>query len=231
MIENPLAISFGETLTAETLGCITDFAEIGLDSVIEDGLLKEIPFLSTAVSVYRIGQSIRERNHIAKLAAFLTRISEGILSEDDRKRYQEKFQTNTKFRDQELEYILILIDRYINKDKAKLLATLYLAYLDGKIDWKRFAEFSEIIDRLLPADFDCLFEFMCHGGVEVEKAKIEIASVLRLLAVGFVSQEQPVVNALLGMNAPRDSMEYLITGYGREFVKIFEADIRTAHTK
>ena len=229
MTENPLAISFRDSLTEEVSGCVTDFAEIGLDSVMEDGLLKEIPFLSTAVSLYRMGQSIRERNHIAKLAAFMTRINEGILSEEDRKRYQEKFQATAKFRDQELEYILI--DRYISKDKAKLLATLYLAYLDGRIDWNRFAEFSEIIDRLLPADFDCLFEFMCHGGVELEKTKIEIASVLRLLAVGFVSQEQPAVNALLGMNKPRDSMDYLITDYGREFVKIFETDIRAAHAK
>lgn len=229
MTENPLAISFGESITTEVSGCITDFAEIGLDSVMEDGLLKEIPFLSTAISIYRIGQSVHERNHIAKLAAFLNRINERILSEDDRRRYQEKFRTNAKFRDRELEYILILIDRYINKDKAKLLATLYLAYLDEKIDWNRFAEFSEIIDRLLPADFDCLFEFMCHGGVDLEKTKIEIASVLRLLAVGFVSQEQPAVNALLGMDTPRDAMDYLITGYGREFVKIFEADIRAAH--
>lgn len=231
MNSNPLARSFRESLTEEVLGCVTDFAEIGLDSVMEDNLLKEIPFLSTAVSIYRIGQSIRERNHIAKLAAFLDRINEGIHSEEERKRYQEKFQENTKFRDQELEYILILIDRYINRDKAKLLATLYLAYLDEKIDWKRFAEFSEIIDRLLPADFDCLFEFMCHGGVDIEKTKVEIASVLRLLAVGFVSQEQPEIKALIGMNSPRDAMDYLITDYGREFVKIFEADIRTAHTK
>lgn len=231
MTENLLAISFGESITEEVSGCVTEFAEIGLDSVMEDGLLKEIPFLSTAISVYRIGKSIHERNHIAKLAAFLTRINEGILSEDDRIRYRDKFQRNAKFREQELEYILILIDRYINKDKAKLLATLYLAYLDEKIDWTRFAEFSEIIDRLLPADFDCLFEFMCHGGVELEKTKIEIASVLRLLAVGFVSQEQPAVNALLGMNKHCDSMDYLITDYGREFVKIFETDIRAAHAK
>ena len=67
MTENPLAISFGETLTAEVSGCVTDFAEIGLDSVMEDGLLKEIPFLSTAVSVYRIGKSIHERHYWRKI--------------------------------------------------------------------------------------------------------------------------------------------------------------------
>lgn len=72
---------------------------------------------------------------------------------------------------------------------------------------------------------------MCNGCVEIEKSKVEISSVLRLLAVGFVSQEQPAVKVLIGMQEPNDYMDYIITDYGRNLVKIFEGDIRNIYEK
>lgn len=60
---------------------------------------------------------------------------------------------------------MVLLDRYISADKSRMLARLYLSYLDNVISWIEFAEFSEIIDRLLPSDFEWMFEFMFHGGI------------------------------------------------------------------
>lgn len=231
MKDQSLALSFSDSITGEMSGISAEYAELGLDALLEDGLLKDIPIVSTAVSIYRIGKSFRERHHMAKLITFLDGVNKGICNEDKRQEYRDKFYSNEDFRNKEIEYILVLIDRYINLDKPRMLAKLYLAYLDEKINWARFLEFSEILDRLLPSDLDCLFEFMCHGGVDFGKTKIEIASVLRLLAVGFVKQGTPELNALIGAIDPNDSMDYLITNYGREFVRIFESDIRAVHNK
>lgn len=155
MEKQSLALAFGHSLTEEVSGIAGEYAELGLDAMVEDGLFKDIPIVSTAMAVYRIGKSIRERHHIAKLISFLNEINKNVADEDKRKQYQEKFSASEKFRNQEMEYILILIDRYIGAENPKLLARLYLGYLDGKIQWIEFTQYAEVIDRLLPGDIYC----------------------------------------------------------------------------
>lgn len=133
MEEQSLSLSFGNSLTEEVSGIAGEYVELGLDAFTEDGLFKELPFVSSVVAVYRIGKSIRERHHVAKLITFLNEINKGIVDDEKRRHYREKFASNEKFRNQELEYILVLIDRYISFDKPQMLAKLYLAYLDGTI--------------------------------------------------------------------------------------------------
>ena len=63
MEEQSLALSFSNSLTEEVSGITGEYVELGLDALVEDGLFKDIPIVSTAVAVYRIGKSIRERHH------------------------------------------------------------------------------------------------------------------------------------------------------------------------
>lgn len=60
-----------------------------------------------------------------------------------------------------MNYIIIILDRYINHNKTKWLARLYLAYLDEIITWREFLVYSEVIDVLLPGDE----EFLCHDRI------------------------------------------------------------------
>lgn len=186
MDEQSLALSFGDSLTEEVSGCVGEFVEIGIDSVLEDGLLKEIPFISTAVSIYRIGKSIRERHHVAKLAVFLNEINKGVADESERQEYREKFQSNEKFRNQELEYTMILIDRYIGFEKPQMLAKLYLAYLQGAIMWIELTMYAEVIDRFLPGDYNLLAsdaeKFITYHNAGAE-------ALLRLMAMGLVAEK------------------------------------------
>lgn len=152
MDEQSLSLSFGDSLTEDVASIVGEYAELGLDALVEEGLLKDIPIVSTAVAVYRIGKSIREKHHISKLISFLNEINKGIADEEKREQYREKFNSNEKFRNQELEYILILVDRYISFDKPQMLAKLYLAYLDGEIIWEEFTMYAEVIDRFLLLD-------------------------------------------------------------------------------
>ena len=51
-------------------------------------------------------------------------------------------------RNQELEYIMVLIDHYISYDKPDMLAKLYLAYFREDILWQEL--YAEVIDQFLP---------------------------------------------------------------------------------
>lgn len=186
MDEQSLSLSFGDSLTEDVASIVGEYAELGLDALVEEGLLKDIPIVSTAVAVYRIGKSIREKHHISKLISFLNEINKGIADEEKREQYREKFNSNEKFRNQELEYILILVDRYISFDKPQMLAKLYLAYLDGEIIWEEFTMYAEVIDRFLLLDRRTLTttatQTIVHRNIGGE-------SVLRLTALGLMAEK------------------------------------------
>lgn len=183
MEEKTLSIAFADSLKEESISCIGEFAEIGLDAIMDDGILKDVPILSTAIALYKIGGSIKERHNLKKLLTFLKGINQGINDTTKRERYREKFQRNEKFRNQELEYLLVILDRYIDYDKPKLLAKLYLAYLDEEILWKELTMYASIIDHFLPDDYSTLTSFSdsitvhrCVGG----------EAILRLVALGLM---------------------------------------------
>lgn len=217
MDEQSLALSFSNSLTEEVSGITGEYVEIGLDALIEDGPFKDIPIVSTFMSVYRIGNSIWERHHVAKLIAFLNEINKGIVDEEKREKYREKFSGNDKFRNQELEYILILIDRYISFDKPQMLAKLYLAYLDCKITWQEFTQYAEIIDRFLPGDLAWIDE---HRLSECTPNSIAVDGVLRLISMGLVTQKWRKASLYDGYGKNIGGVEmkgYELTSFGMKF--------------
>ncbi len=185
MDDKSLAIAFGESLKEDSIACISDLAEVGLDAIMDDGILKDIPILSTAVAVYKIVSSIKERHNMKKLVMFLNQINHEIPDEQQRFEYQQKFQSNKPFRNQELEYLLVLIERYIGYDKPKMLAKLYAAYLDGFIIWEELTMYAEVIDRFLPLDCNTLIsesnKITVHRNIGGE-------SLLRLVALGLMTE-------------------------------------------
>ena len=222
MEDQSLALSFSNSLTEEVSGITGEYLELGLDALVEDGLLKDIPIVSTAVAVYKIGKSIRERHYVAKLVSFLNGINNGIVDEEKREKYRKKFATNEKFRNQELEYILILTDRYIGFDKPQMLAKLYLAYLDESINWMTFIKYAECIDRFLPGDQLVL------DSTEIEKAQYNdnYDAVSRLEALGLIGRKVEVVPIYHEQEQNlelKNSDEYTLTGFGWKLKQILES--------
>lgn len=220
MDEQSLSLSFSNSLSEDVAGIASEYAELGLDALTEDGLFKEIPIISTFMSVYRIGNSIWERHHIAKLIAFLNEINSAIADEEKRMKYREKFSGNEKFRDRELEYIIILIDRYITFDKPQMLAKLYLAYLDGKMTWKELTMYAETIDRFLPGDWNLLDENKLSAYTPESTA---VDGVQRLISMGLVSQKWQKPGAVSYQGEPIGGFGlkgYALTDFGIKLAQI-----------
>ena len=85
MKEESLALSFEHSMTTEISDIVRQYAEIGLDAMIEDGIFKDIPIVSTVTALYRLGSNIRDKYAAVKLVAFLNEFSKGILDEEKRK--------------------------------------------------------------------------------------------------------------------------------------------------
>lgn len=181
-MNNNLPSALGESISEEVVDMLGDFIEVGIDFNIENDLFRNIPFVSAVVNTYKIGKNVLERHYIQKLCKFICSFNKGIVDEKSRNYYKSKLANNPKSRHQELEYILILIDRYIGYNKSDMLAKLYLAYLSKNIEWQAFSVYAEVIDRLLPGDYEILRS--SNTFIIRENKNIEVY--LRLVSLGLV---------------------------------------------
>ena len=193
---NDLSKSLKDSLSPEFESIISNAAELGIDALLEDGVLKDIPFISSAISIYRIGKSIKEQHNLKKLICFLDELNKCSLDENNRNLYAEKFQQNEKFQKQQLDYIMILVDRYLDYNKPRMLAKLYLAYLSEYIDWQTFSTYAEIIDRLLPDDVTYLM-YTENLFVVYEGQSDGIEPLLRLEGLGIITEDQQEKNRFI----------------------------------
>ena len=119
MSEDKIVESFRSSIAESAVDLGAELAEVGLDSILDEGVLKDIPFISTAIGVYKIGATIKERHYIKKLARFIDAFNKGIDDADMRERIKSRF-LDEKASKKELEYILLLIDRILDSLYNKL---------------------------------------------------------------------------------------------------------------
>lgn len=165
----------------DIFGSLSD-AEI--DILFDNEIVKEIPVISNAISICKAVNGIRERAYLKRLQQFINAMNQGIATSDKVEYYKERL-TNKKQRNKELEYILLLIDRYLHIDKTIFLAKLYLAYLDKSITWNELTIMAEIIDRLLPGDYNTL---VASDTFKTER-DINTDSIQRLIAFGLFVED------------------------------------------
>lgn len=188
--ELELVDSWSESLiSSDVESIITNISEVCLDAVLEDGIVKDIPFISSVVSIYKIEHTIKERWYVKKLIVFLDGIRKGIVGESERQQYLGRITKNKKVFQKELEYVLLLLDRINSEIKVQYITKLYLAFIKGVIDWTQFLHFSEVVDRILSGDA----EFLRNSSLEdTKRNKLADCAMLRLQGLGLV---KPVFKA------------------------------------
>ena len=64
MSNKSLSLSLGSYIGSETTDCLGDLLEAGIDSVMDEGILQGVPFISTAISISRICKGMAEWHNI-----------------------------------------------------------------------------------------------------------------------------------------------------------------------
>lgn len=220
MEEKTLSLALCETLKSESVDCISDLAEVGLDSILEDSLFKDVPIISTAISLYKIGNGLKDRYNLKKTFIFINEMNKGIADEEQRQEYRTKFKNNDNFRNQEIEYLLVLIDRYISYDKPKMLAKIYLAYLDDTLTWEEVTMYSEIVDRFIYGDLQMLKE----GNQYSISSDFIPDALLRLISLGLMVEVEQSFDFSVKYGKTTipalTRKDYALTSFGAKLIKI-----------
>ena len=110
----------------------SQFAEMGLDSVLDPGIVRDVPIVSTIVALTSSIMAVRDRMLVKKILAFFAAIES--VPEDTRRKQIDFLASNPRERQRVGETLMLLLDRLDDFDKPELLARAFSAYLRLQID-------------------------------------------------------------------------------------------------
>ncbi len=179
-----LVESFDNSISENIEDIALDVFEMGIDTMLDDEVFKNVPFLSVVYGAYKIGRTVKERHYVKQLANFIYNFNIGIIDTQMRDRIKAKLNKDKKTSKKELEYILLIIDSFISKDNSAMIAKLYLAYSEQKITWLEFTKYAEAIRRFFPGDYEALKSNWKYDIYENRNSD----DIFRLVGLGLVAE-------------------------------------------
>ena len=119
-------------------------AEFGLDQFLEDGVFKDIPVVGAILGVVKTVSTARDVIFANKLKRFLFVLHE--FDENQKSIILEALESK-KERMRAGEFLITIIERISDIEKADILAKLFKAYLTSRIDYDIFVRLSLAVDR------------------------------------------------------------------------------------
>lgn len=166
-IPDSLTASVSNEIITPSIDLAIEYAELGLDEFLTDGILKEIPIIKSLYSVGKLGFSVKERFFVKKLFTFLKEFHTRKIDEDKINDFKEKFDANSKYRNKVTEHLIVYLDALLGIDKAKIFANLFRAHIQGYFEWEHFLHLSSCLNAINPKAFPFL--------IELSKYNFEIA--------------------------------------------------------
>jgi hypothetical protein len=129
----------------EFQGISKDLVETAIDTKIPEGLLKDIPLLSTIIGAFNTISNIKDRLFVQKLLTFLYELKS--IEEDKIVEQIIALEDDNKYKTKVGEKLLYIIDKCEDPDKASMTGTLFKAYLEKKLDYNEFLSATSAIER------------------------------------------------------------------------------------
>ena len=216
-----LTEDFEKSLFNNSKEILGEYIELGIDSFINDGILKDIPIVNSIVAVLKIGKNIHDRNLLRQTLTFINEFNSGNISKDKLNAYKSTIENNPKKCEEELGRILILLNSYVDKEKSVMLAKLYKSYVGQDITWSEFCEYSEIINRIFIQDLEILNDIY-HGEIDETTNRTDMYRIERINSLGIIetSFKSVKISVINGASQNRQDMYISINKNGKKFMDI-----------
>ena len=165
---------------------VANIAEVGIDSIMSDGLLKDLPIINLFLNASRTFNAIHERNLLKNTALFLDAINSQKINDRKIQAYKKKL-LNRKTAERELGRVIVLLNQYVDNKKAQMLGKLFCQYIDRDYSWDKFCELSDILNRLFLDDVPFLYSILDSEGKQAIYHIYKIPyNIKRLESIGLV---------------------------------------------
>lgn len=181
----------------------TDYTELGLDSILDDGVTKDIPILRTCVSLARVGLNIRDKLYTKKIFDFLCQISN--TTQEQREDFIWKYcQDIRRFENA----VLLILEQADSIEKSTLIGKIFRACILDKINYDEALKLSSMVNRVFWGD---LKELINNVNVKIDEHNQSL-----VMAGLFIITDSP------GFRGHYDfgGIKYKITKYGECLIQI-----------
>lgn len=132
----------------------SEYAEIAIDSMIEDNTLKDIPVIRTIVGLIKFRNSFSKYLFTKKIYKFLFNIKD--IPQTERVKTIEKINSSKKYQSKVGLIILELLEKVESDYKPEILGKLFSAVIKEKIEFSTFLRLAHIISNLFIEDIHIL---------------------------------------------------------------------------
>jgi hypothetical protein len=195
---------FATELVSTGVDIGTDYSEILLEELL-DKTANEIPFVKSILSIGKAGLLIREIFTIKKLLVFLREFHTNTINPEKLDEFITKFDSDLNHRKKITEHLMVMNDRFNVTLKAEILANLFAAHINGRIDWQRFKDLSYCVDSIHPKGLELL--------PEIAKKDFFVSSEEMVQDKG---ESQLIISSGIGYESGYVAGELIINDFGKD---------------
>lgn len=146
-----LAKSLDKTLKDTDLQNVTvDLSEVLIDSLIDDGITKEIPIIGTIVGLGKATLGIRDSLFLKKIIYFISEFKK--IPTSTRHQMIDKIDSSQKYKIRVGEKLLYIIEKCEDHEKSTIIARLFVGFIKGLLTYDEFLRSASIVEKIIPED-------------------------------------------------------------------------------
>ena len=170
-----------------------DLFEVGLDQIVNEGVLREIPVVNSLYNLGKATVAISQGLFIKKLIKFLGELSN--VSYEKRQSFLEVIDKNPQKKRAFEDTLLLLIDRADSLEKPLIVGSLWQHHILGNISYEDAMRLSDIVNRVYMSDLNYLTRFSSDLKSNPDiAASLQSAGLLKLalsMDFGYLGQPSP----------------------------------------
>jgi hypothetical protein len=172
-----------------------DLAERGIDALVDNAVVNEIPVIKTIKGLVRGAVGFHEAWLTKKLLTMFAAFGD-VPDEEDVKRWKRRL-ADDKSTTETGERVLAVIDSVTSIPKAKLVGIAFRAYLDGECQRETFLRTCEMIDSALTEDLVYLLQTWEEGCDDAPCARVVAVGLMtdRSVTMGTEASKPPAPSA------------------------------------
>ncbi len=167
----------------EILSLSKDLGETAIDSLLNDGIFKDIPFIGAGISVVKLIKSASDRILLSKIICFINELN--LKNQDEIDEFKEKYFKDSDY-NQIGSKVLLILERADNITKIKWLAKSLRLFVDRGLDKQQFLRISSIINSAYTEDVKQIMIFDKRKEITSHNDLIETYILDHLFSIGLL---------------------------------------------
>lgn len=155
------------------------------DIILKNEIIEKVPIANIASAIIKTGEMIYNKNLFRQTVSFIECLNKQEISKEKVEKYKEKVFKNEKRESEEIERVLLYLNKNINTEKSRLLAKFYASYVNQEINWNKFCEYATIINQIFIEDLPIIYDI--YKDEETKVVIYENYKISRLMSTGLLS--------------------------------------------